>query len=1006
MGNLIEKIPVYTPQAQTQRKSTSSVDTGALNNIRENHLLTEIQNRFPQDKIYTYIQAEPISPAKTRPAGIKARKPSGELIKENIFQSAASTVKSYGDYAKFFYNAAFKGEGKDYSVGKINDLSIRAGSLGIAAVLAGTKFFPFARGMEFVGLATWFASMAVWPKILGVPIKALYGVDINQKYKDSDNRVKMVYEDNQYRPIDIFRYVDVDGTPMSEEEYHKKYNRDYIYLEKIGDKLGIPKDIKNRNEATMNKMGQIAVQGKTLWMLTAGVMTPVLSSLAADALQKPFKDTLGFFRTYIHSNNLNQLQQHVEKMLGNQNVPRTTDINKLFEEFKINIPKDVENEFLSLIPEDGIFSQEQFDRLKNFLEKRFYGTGIHTSLDAAMKIDAKMTEPYVSLNDEFKTQLRNLVKESFDEVIAKLPADKKAKLPESFINYQGMNAETLNNLLKELSLDGVNDLNKVNQDVLRKYLSLGVAAPFEKDMQGNRLLREALNRIKASISEKTLALYDSKRHYIISKQHIEKIFKFTEMNLQLRDSIKLFEKATIKNISESATAISWETVPQKYLKALGFSNKELAILATVDSDRASKLIAERLEKIAANESLYQKVLQTMSKYAQKAVSKEEKAVIQLVGTIDNPGALFKLRELMTSCAQANFGWGMAKSVSDFYNISIHNVQRKFRNTMDSFIRPIKALDVFKHLDELVERMIGNEFMFNERKGNPDYHMFTDMSFSTAKASVKKYIKNIILQKNDINDWTTKMEVELPAGKRGLKSSFPVLCSLAEQIFSPLHEDTVRIITGNNPKKVPQNKAFIRKLDVNNWIMKSRFLRIDYKLSELNGAENYMTQKEALNGFIQDLRYPEKANAAYNILSEILEDRIADVGERIVPGGNTLTLERLKNYKKILEDFRSGQYKLIPGYNIESSIQCLKESSCFEFKTANKAISEMSGKNITDFIVSAAQNQRSRNKWLKLVYGLLIGSLAVSAYTIANMGHKNKFNKDIYETKQPSQGALK
>ena len=81
MGNLIEKIPVYTPQAQTQRKSTSSVDTGALNNIRENHLLTEIQNRFPQDKIYTYIQAEPISPAKTRPAGIKARKPSGELIK-------------------------------------------------------------------------------------------------------------------------------------------------------------------------------------------------------------------------------------------------------------------------------------------------------------------------------------------------------------------------------------------------------------------------------------------------------------------------------------------------------------------------------------------------------------------------------------------------------------------------------------------------------------------------------------------------------------------------------------------------------------------------------------------------------------------------------------------------------------------------------------------------------------------------------------------------------------
>ncbi len=57
-------------------------------------------------------------------------------------------------------------------------------------------------------------------------------------------------------------------------------------------------------------MSQIAVQGKTLWMLTAGVMTPVLSSLAADALQNPLKnliETSRYQRQTEELKNLNKL---------------------------------------------------------------------------------------------------------------------------------------------------------------------------------------------------------------------------------------------------------------------------------------------------------------------------------------------------------------------------------------------------------------------------------------------------------------------------------------------------------------------------------------------------------------------------------------------------------------------------------------------------------------------------------------------------------------------------
>ena len=1001
MGNLIQNIPVNRPP-QTTVTRPASQPVFAPNT---NPLLNEIQNRYPQDKIYSYILAEPISPARTTPAGISARQASGELIKENIFQSMSRTVKSYGDYAKYFYNAAFKGEGKDYSVGKINDLTLRAGSLGIATVLATSKMFPFAKGMEFVGLATWFASMAIWPKVLGMPIKAIYGVDINQKYRDSDGRVKDVFEDNQYRPMDIYRYVDKNGKPLTKEQYQAKYDHDFVYLEKIGNKLGIEKDIKDRNEATVNKMSQIAVQGKTLWMLTAGVMTPVLSSLAADALQTPLKKLIETSRYQRQTEELKKFEQTVETLLGDQNHSRVTDIDKLYENLGIKIPEKTQKQFESLLTENGELTPEQFKKLNKFLERKFHGSGFYTSIEAAMKKDARMTEPFVTVNQEFKQQLVSIVKESFDEVVSKLPDDKKAMLPEEIRNYKGLKLKDIDNLFKEIYLDGVSDLDKTQQNLLKRNLSTAAIMTVDEEKQGNTLARAAVDRARQLINTKLEAIYDSKRHHIVSKNQVEKIFKFAEMNRQIRGRLNLFERATIKNIAESATAISWETLPQKYVKAIGFTNKELAVLATVDSAKATRVIAEKFENIAKNPEKYKQVLQAMSEYAKGAISKEEKAVIQLIGTIENPGLLFKVKDLMESSARANFGGYFQDTITTYYLRKISAVQRKLRNTIDSFVRPIKALDVFKNLGNLADKIVGDTGTFNFRREHDwHYQMFEKMDVAKAKAAMGRYLKDIVLTRNDVNNWTTKMEAELPLGTRGFKNSFPVLCSIAEQVFGELHPETAAIITGDNMDKIAENKALIRKINVNNWIMKSRFLRIDYKLSEQLGGKNYMRQGNALGGFIEDLKNRSKVQEASRFLSEVLEDRMADLGENIADGKQRFTFEKLQNYKKLLHDFASGR-AFDAGYNMNGAINCLKEASCFGFLTANKAVAEASGKNVTEFLASAAQNVRSRNKWLKLVYGLLTGTVAVSAYTIAMMGKNNNLNKEI-TNKQSSQGALK
>ena len=196
---------------------------------------------------------------------IKPENPEGYIVKENVLQSAGSSVKSLAKTGVYFVNAA-NGKGTDYTVGRINDGARLLGSLGIAAALASTAKNPKAKMMEFIGFATWFASMSLWPKFLGTAIKATKGVDINQQYVDSYGRRKGFFEDAQYITWDLYKDKD---------------------LYKMGDKLGIPQNIENRKDAIKEKAKQIATQGNTLMMLTAGFATPIATALICNTLENP-----------------------------------------------------------------------------------------------------------------------------------------------------------------------------------------------------------------------------------------------------------------------------------------------------------------------------------------------------------------------------------------------------------------------------------------------------------------------------------------------------------------------------------------------------------------------------------------------------------------------------------------------------------------------------------------------------------------------------------------------
>ncbi|MBS4760110.1 MAG: hypothetical protein KHX03_05380 [Clostridium sp.] len=974
MGNLINTIPVYKPQV------TNNATPPAVQKP-----VHAIQKEFSQYQNFSYIPAEPLSPATTTPKGVKPHSPNGYLVKENIFQSAASTIKSYADYAKYFYKAAFKGEGTDYSVGKINDLAIRTGSLGIAAVLATSKLFPFAKGMEFVGLATWFASMAIWPRVIGAPIKMATGVDINQKYVDSYGRRKNFFEDPQYLAWDLYRHIDKKGN-------YNKEAPDYEKLDLIGDKLGIPRDIKNRREAIQDKMRQIAIQGNTLWMLTAGIMTPVLSSIAADSLQKPLQNTLENIRTKRSEQKASNLTQNINNLLMNN----TNDISHVMKKLQITPDKAVVEEFETILGgESNRLSTESFKKLQDFISKRYFATGIQTAVSEEMKYAMDASEPIIHITENFKSDLQKLTANAIKEAVEMVPADKKNLIPKRFLDYKGLQPHEISAALQESGIKfGEEEIGLVKQDSVKNLLARKVIWTVNEEQNVDKSLIKVLRNI---INKKADAYFEQVRYNKVDTDKMRKIFNFAETNLALKERIAEIEKATIMNISESSTAINWERVPQKYLQALGFNKAEMLEIAATDSHNAAKLVTRKFEEIAADSNKYGKVLNQMSKYAAKASSKEEKAVIEMIGTYENPGLLYKVKQLMTRVSSHNFSHTMTDNIEKQYAMNIRSVYQKLVNTIDSFTRPIKALDTFKNIDEIVNKILGanvEEFK-NNLNNRPVYYSFVTpkplgmsdndfyaKEFERAQNGLKRYIKDIVLQKNDINNWTTKFESVIPGYKKGINHSKTMLWNIANEVNGPVSEETLKAILENckNEGEKGLIRQFIEKANRNTERLKFHFM------GTFNKIWPHANEGEILKGLVDSI-FNKNDFSKVSEVEARLRDRVHDIGR--------IDVDR---YMQVIYDYRD-KFSKIKDYNREEAIKYVL--SKLNYSVANKPLAERSGKNVTDFVIGAAENACSRNKWSKLAMGLLIGTSALTLLTIGFMGRKNYFNKDQYEPLNPT-----
>ncbi len=575
------------------------------------------------------------STGKVKPMEDKAR-----LLPSRIFGSPIEYAKDLKQDVVNIKKAA-KGQANDHELGRINDLAMKLGSLGLATYLFIKNPLKMSKTMEFVGFGTFFGAMSLWPKLtIQAPLKARTGVDIHQKYIDSQNRKKMVFQDPQYVLTDLYSKED---------------------LEKMGDKLGVSKDLPDRERFIKQRAQKTALQGNTLWMMTAGVATPTASALMCNRMEKPVRLGLEKLEMAYTSRNL-------------ENV----GLNKgIFSKIRTRI---IEGKFKNYLIQNADKYMDE-----NMIEELAAKLGGKTN--SAIFKDAVTRE--LELMKKTVTIDNNFVEKALEGVLS---SDILQTLSET-------QKEALNNAIQEGSLGKIANI-----------ISSTAASKHER----KKLQKVVLNKLMKAKTEMEVPKVSEFSNRIMS------LFNITSEFTSRKTTLDKFISARVGDKSGSYIANQWDRVGERFLKSLNLNNKDLMALSegneSVIADKLTKfvsgengnVITKLLDKIGTR-SEKAKVLSTkikehrfntsvrrlmklINKYEETLGSKFTDSIEQVSREIfDNTADGLMLNNFVelseTVKTKANKG-----TVEGIMNI---NSKERIVGAKSSFYRLIQTLDVFK-----------------------------------------------------------------------------------------------------------------------------------------------------------------------------------------------------------------------------------------------------------------------------------------------------------------------
>ena len=523
-----------------------------------------------------YLDAE--GPVSTE-NNVKPLPPKGHLVDDNLLTGTKYFFKDIGYDMKSVRNG-FNGSANDHQLGRLNDVGLRLGGIGIATYLASRTTNPRARLMEYIGLATFLTSMAIYPKIaINFPAKVLHGYDIDKQYIDDQGRKKSVQQDSNYVPYDMY-----NGANKGED------------FDAIGDKMGIPRDIKNRHDVIKEQMRKIATQNNTLWMLTAGFATPLMTALICNGIEK-YVVTPGLEKA-----RNNKYNSQIESMLIDAK----------------NMNNDIKN-----------VKNPLSDSIEGILSKYKSGGKLSNSAisadDSEKIIELFTKENDIILNAGIKDDLSKLLSGNevirinnselttmFEEAKKSMNAGGKA----DFITKNILPSATeIENLIKEIKPDA--DLTKgttLTPDEFSKLKTMINEAADKKLNASDERILEHSEYIKDNVA-KFVDKFNKQKEVVLTDEAIEKTIDFAKVIGDFKKKIAILDKCEhfkFEHAPETILANYYGKFQEKLIKSLDISPKDYKRMSN-DKDFTQKILDKKINELVQNSEKYNETISSLGK---------------------------------------------------------------------------------------------------------------------------------------------------------------------------------------------------------------------------------------------------------------------------------------------------------------------------------------------------------------------------------------------------------
>ncbi len=574
---------------------------------------------------------------------IKPQGAKGKLVSSSIFPNVKDT--------KYNFNAlkhGLTGKANDHELGKLNDVGMKVGALALAGYLATQKATPKTKLMEFVGLATFFGAMKLWPKLaIGAPAKAIHGFDPTQEYEDSFGRKKPFFQDAQYQPWDVY----------SNEQ-----------LQKIGDKMGVDKNAQDRNDLTKSNMTKIATKNNTLWMITAGIASAVFSALACNKAEKVIDPALDKVNNEKADKLLQNFDTEAQKRMTSASKDMQKDLDKIFEE---NKGKTVDNKLI--------------EKISGRLAK-----GLDPVTEEGVKEDMQniLMNGKSLVNEGLAEKISNgskkvLAQKFSEEQVAKIVPSKE-EIVKHFNDNQMMG--------KEVNEDeAMNVRSSVSQLFLSKAKEQGMST-------------EKLKTIKkgvALVADKALKANSAS---VLDENAMKKVSEIGKAmsELQAKDSVlDDYAQAKVADKPETVIANYWNKTSTSIVKSLGIDFKEMEKVRN-NRQLVQGLVRNKMEEVTSDDVKYQKAIGEMAnniaELDKKIKPEDTRKYVDLVGKTydDAAGNLYNQGMEATAnklTALSVGGKGSLKRVKQVY------FEERVAGVKNSFSRMINTMDVYRRISK-------------------------------------------------------------------------------------------------------------------------------------------------------------------------------------------------------------------------------------------------------------------------------------------------------------------